>query len=335
MNLVNILQFIENQDWSVHYDQEYTDRYEPPMRSTKPTIATDRTERNTNREDIEIEILDDSQDAPRINTSPKSSIEEPQQSDNDEASEDLNEEMDFLVIDSEEEEKENKPPPLPVVKTPSAKVPSSRSINQRKNDTNPLRMRLLKRGEEVLQRLDAMLNQDSTCEDAESDTMASPPMKEQPAKPVDLPKIFDSPSLHTLSPTVSKLRPLMVGVPEAPVFSLHAMNFTDDMEVEPLRREIEARSDENDAICIDLSNTSDRDDTISSEDEVEVSVEFKSRAVVEETKTEDTEVCSVCCRGDSYPDDPIVFCDKCNVAAHQHCYGIQDLTDRDWYCEVG
>lgn len=51
------------------------------------------------------------------------------------------------------------------------------------------------------------------------------------------------------------------------------------------------------------------------------------------TRTEDEEaLCAVC--GDGLSEDPnkIVFCDRCDVAVHQRCYGITTIPDGDWLC---
>ncbi|KAL3665345.1 hypothetical protein V7S43_009384 [Phytophthora oleae] len=44
--------------------------------------------------------------------------------------------------------------------------------------------------------------------------------------------------------------------------------------------------------------------------------------------------CSVCLESESYNDDPIVFCDGCNVAVHQFCYGIHVVPKNRWFCDV-
>ena len=41
--------------------------------------------------------------------------------------------------------------------------------------------------------------------------------------------------------------------------------------------------------------------------------------------------CSCCMDGEVYDDDEIVFCDKCNVACHQQCYGIAHVPKGSWY----
>jgi bromodomain and PHD finger-containing protein 1 len=44
------------------------------------------------------------------------------------------------------------------------------------------------------------------------------------------------------------------------------------------------------------------------------------------------EYCGVCFDGDSYDDNQILFCDKCDIAVHQVCYGIHKIPNGDWNC---
>ena len=46
------------------------------------------------------------------------------------------------------------------------------------------------------------------------------------------------------------------------------------------------------------------------------------------------ECCGVCFDGDSYEDNPILFCEKCDVAVHQTCYGIKKIPEGDWFCKA-
>ncbi|KAJ1418821.1 PHD-zinc-finger like domain-containing protein, partial [Ochromonadaceae sp. CCMP2298] len=44
------------------------------------------------------------------------------------------------------------------------------------------------------------------------------------------------------------------------------------------------------------------------------------------------DVCEVCLDGRVYEGNEIMFCDKCNVAVHQGCYGVDKVPDDNWYC---
>lgn len=43
-------------------------------------------------------------------------------------------------------------------------------------------------------------------------------------------------------------------------------------------------------------------------------------------------LCAVCGDGESKGNDQIVFCDRCNVAVHQQCYGVGEIPQGDWLC---
>lgn len=56
----------------------------------------------------------------------------------------------------------------------------------------------------------------------------------------------------------------------------------------------------------------------------------------EEMATQDQSVsdcCSVCRENESYEDDPIVFCDGCDLAVHQFCYGLATIPNGQWLCD--
>jgi len=51
---------------------------------------------------------------------------------------------------------------------------------------------------------------------------------------------------------------------------------------------------------------------------------------------EDLAMCCVCGHGDSEDQNPIVFCDGCNIAVHKGCYGnplANEIPEGDWLCE--
>jgi PHD-finger len=43
-------------------------------------------------------------------------------------------------------------------------------------------------------------------------------------------------------------------------------------------------------------------------------------------------VCEICGDGEVIPDNQILFCEACNVAVHQMCYGIERVPEGDYYC---
>lgn len=44
--------------------------------------------------------------------------------------------------------------------------------------------------------------------------------------------------------------------------------------------------------------------------------------------------CSVCNEDDAEDDNEIMYCDMCDLAVHQICYGVQQLPVNEWYCDV-
>ena len=48
---------------------------------------------------------------------------------------------------------------------------------------------------------------------------------------------------------------------------------------------------------------------------------------------DDDAVCGVCFDGTTYDDNAVVFCDLCNVAIHQRCYGVDKIPEGDFFCD--
>ena len=45
-------------------------------------------------------------------------------------------------------------------------------------------------------------------------------------------------------------------------------------------------------------------------------------------------VCDVCFDGEVTPENQIIFCDACNVAVHQRCYGIDQIPTGNYFCQT-
>lgn len=47
---------------------------------------------------------------------------------------------------------------------------------------------------------------------------------------------------------------------------------------------------------------------------------------------DDDQPCEICNRYESDPHNSIIFCDSCNLAVHQECYGVIFIPEGHWYC---
>ncbi len=73
------------------------------------------------------------------------------------------------------------------------------------------------------------------------------------------------------------------------------------------------------------------------EDTVDDAVEAAEDDAAEddgEDNEEDDEVCAVCSKPDSEAPNEIVFCDGCDLAVHQKCYGILAIPRGEWLCKT-
>ncbi|KAG7386860.1 hypothetical protein PHYPSEUDO_015170 [Phytophthora pseudosyringae] len=69
-------------------------------------------------------------------------------------------------------------------------------------------------------------------------------------------------------------------------------------------------------------------------DATQQAVQSQRKETEPEQEEEEDGYCAVCLESESYDDDPIVFCDGCNMAVHQFCYGIRVMPSDKWFCDV-
>jgi origin recognition complex subunit 4 len=67
-------------------------------------------------------------------------------------------------------------------------------------------------------------------------------------------------------------------------------------------------------------------------DEMQVGESKDEEEASEEGSDQDDEVCAICSKPDSEPPNEIVFCDACDTAVHQECYGLAEIPEGDWVC---
>jgi origin recognition complex subunit 4 len=62
-------------------------------------------------------------------------------------------------------------------------------------------------------------------------------------------------------------------------------------------------------------------------------VESNEVADAEEDEEEVDEVCAICSKPDSKRPNLIIFCETCDMAVHQQCYGVPVIPKGDWFCK--
>ena len=64
-----------------------------------------------------------------------------------------------------------------------------------------------------------------------------------------------------------------------------------------------------------------------------INMEDEEKEKEKEKENEEDAVCMCCFDGSSFDGNRIMFCDGCNAAVHQACYGVIEIPDGDFFCD--
>uniref|UniRef100_A0A8K9UTF8 Peregrin n=1 Tax=Oncorhynchus mykiss TaxID=8022 RepID=A0A8K9UTF8_ONCMY len=115
-----------------------------------------------------------------------------------------------------------------------------------------------------------------------------------------------------------------------------------DKSVEELDEEVEYDIDEEDYIWLDIMNDKRRSDGVTPipqevfeylMDRLEKESYFESHNKTDPSALIDEDaVCCICNDGECQNSNVILFCDMCNLAVHQECYGVPYIPEGQWLC---
>uniref|UniRef100_A0A3Q4HWK8 Bromodomain and PHD finger containing, 1 n=1 Tax=Neolamprologus brichardi TaxID=32507 RepID=A0A3Q4HWK8_NEOBR len=129
--------------------------------------------------------------------------------------------------------------------------------------------------------------------------------------------------------------------PDAPPRPLSYYRYI-DKSVEELDEEVEYDIDEEDYIWLDIMNDKRRRDGVTPipqevfeylMDRLEKESYFESHNKADpSTLIDEDAVCCICNDGECQNSNVILFCDMCNLAVHQECYGVPYIPEGQWLC---
>uniref|UniRef100_A0AAY5ECD6 Bromodomain and PHD finger containing, 1 n=1 Tax=Electrophorus electricus TaxID=8005 RepID=A0AAY5ECD6_ELEEL len=129
--------------------------------------------------------------------------------------------------------------------------------------------------------------------------------------------------------------------PDAPPRPLSYYRYI-DKSVEELDEEVEYDIDEEDYIWLDIMNDKRRSDGVTPipqevfeylMDRLEKESYFESHNKGDPNSLIDEDaVCCICNDGECQNSNVILFCDMCNLAVHQECYGVPYIPEGQWLC---
>uniref|UniRef100_A0A8D3BAR6 Bromodomain containing 1 n=1 Tax=Scophthalmus maximus TaxID=52904 RepID=A0A8D3BAR6_SCOMX len=139
-----------------------------------------------------------------------------------------------------------------------------------------------------------------------------------------------------------KFRTVEYNLPAVPKRQSAFYKYTEKTE-EELDEETEYDMDEEDYAWLDLVNEKRRSEGVSQVSynvfeflvdrfEKELYLESLDQGSEKQAAIDEDAVCCICMDGECHNSNAILFCDMCNVAVHQECYGVPYIPEGQWLC---
>ncbi|KAL1140402.1 hypothetical protein AAG570_000334 [Ranatra chinensis] len=100
-----------------------------------------------------------------------------------------------------------------------------------------------------------------------------------------------------------------------------------EKSVEDLDGEVEYDLDEEDAAWLEIINEKRLEQGLEGVSVQQTNAKGETNAVID-----DDAICCICMDGDCQNSNVILFCDMCNLAVHQDCYGVPYIPEGQWLC---
>uniref|UniRef100_A0A3Q2NNP9 Bromodomain and PHD finger containing 1 n=1 Tax=Fundulus heteroclitus TaxID=8078 RepID=A0A3Q2NNP9_FUNHE len=196
----------------------------------------------------------------------------------------------------------------------------------------------------IFENIDVVSEEDSDAEDAPAPGTATPKTGKHKSK--DKKKDGSSHHHNPQSGLAVKLpeavfRELDQERPDAPPRTLSYYRYI-EKSVEELDEEVEYDMDEEDYIWLGIMNDKRRRDGVTPipqevfeylMDRLEKESYFESHNKADpSTLIDEDAVCCICNDGECQNSNVILFCDMCNLAVHQECYGVPYIPEGQWLC---
>ncbi|XP_056223915.1 bromodomain-containing protein 1 isoform X2 [Seriola aureovittata] len=139
-----------------------------------------------------------------------------------------------------------------------------------------------------------------------------------------------------------KFRTVEYNLPAVPKRPATFYKFIEKTE-EELDEDTEYDMDEEDYAWLDLVNEKRRSEGVSQVShnvfeflvdrfEKELYLESLDQGSEKQAPIDEDAVCCICMDGECHNSNAILFCDMCNVAVHQECYGVPYIPEGQWLC---